>query len=202
MVRTVFYSVAVLAIFAVGLVRADDAKTKSDKQGTKHVQAVISTIDVPKDMVTVKMMDEDGKEQEKNFQFAKDAKYLDSAGKTAKLDAFHAGDDVCLTEKDDKVTEMRKHAEATITKVDAKAGTITVAMTGKDGKEVEKTFQLMEDAEYLDSTGRIARLEVFQSGDEILFIESDGMIKAVKKADEKEKTPVAKAASVKKSSDK
>ena len=102
------------------------------------------------------MMDKDGKEQEKNFQLAKDAKYLDSAGKAAKLDAFHPGDDVCLTQKDDKVTEMRKHAEATITKVDAKARTITVAMTDKDGKEVEKTFQLMEDAEYLDSTGRVS----------------------------------------------
>ena len=97
---------------------------------------------------------------------------------------------------------MRKHAEATITKVDARAGTITVAMAGKDGKEVEKTFQLMEDAEYLDSTGRIARLEVFQSGDEILFIESDGMIKALKQPADKEKAPIAKAASVKKSSDK
>src|SRR5579863_3033766 len=167
MVRTCVCSVAVLAVFVVGLARADDAKTKSDKQGKNHVQAVITKVDVPKDTITVEIMDKDGKEQEKNFQFAKDAKYLDSAGKATKLDAFHPGDDVCLTQKDDKVTEMRKHAEATITKVDAKAGTITVAMTGKDGKQVEKTFQLMEDAEYLDSTGRVARLDVLQSGDEI-----------------------------------
>ena len=202
MVRTVCYSVAVLSIFAVGLVRADDAKTKGDKKDKDHVQAVITKVDAPKDTITVKMMDKDGKEQEKTFQLAKDAKYLNSAGKTAKLDAFHPGDNVCIAQKEDKVTEMRKHAEATITKVNAQAGTITVAMTGKDGKKVEKTFQLMEDAEYLDSTGRIARLEVFQSGDNVLFIESDGMIKALKKADDKDKTPIAKAASGKKSSDK
>jgi hypothetical protein len=48
------------------------------------------------------------------------------------------------------------HAEVTITKVDAKEGTVTVKMMDKEGKEVEKTFQLMEDVEYIDTTGRLA----------------------------------------------
>lgn len=51
---------------------------------------------------------------------------------------------------------MRMHAEVTITKVDAKEGTVTVKMMDKEGKEVEKTFQLMEDVEYIDTTGRLA----------------------------------------------
>jgi hypothetical protein len=71
--------------------------------------------------------------------------------------------------------------QPTITKVDPQAATVTVKMEDKEGKEVEKTFHLMEDAEYLDSTGRVATIDVFQSGDEILFVEMEGNIKEMKK---------------------
>jgi hypothetical protein len=54
-------------------------------------------------------------------------------------------------------------------------------MTDENGKTVEKTFQLVEDSEYVDSTGRVAVLDVFQSGDDILFVEADGRIKSMKK---------------------
>ena len=83
---------------------------------------------------------------------------------------------------------MRMHAEATITKVDAKDGTVTVKMMDKEGKEVEKTFQLTEDVEYIDTTGRVATLDVFQSGDQVLFIESEGKIKELKKDTKHNKT--------------
>ncbi len=67
--------------------------------------------------------------------------------------------------------------KATITKVDAKHGTITVKMKDEHGKDVEKTFRLAEDIEYLDSTGEAARIDIFQSGDDVLVLEKEGKIK-------------------------
>jgi hypothetical protein len=75
-------------------------------------------------------------------------------------------------------------------------------MTDTDGKDVEKTFRLVEDSEYADSTGRVAELEVFQSGDDILFVETDGTIKAMKKANNKQTTTGAKEDNDKKPSGK
>jgi hypothetical protein len=196
MVRASIWSLIALAIVPVGIAQADDAK-KSD--GKHHMQATITKVDSQKDMISVKVMDKNGKEQEKTLHLAKDAKYLNSAGKDAKLDSFKTGDDVCVTEKDDKVTELKKHAEAKITKVDKKTGDITVKMTDKDGKEIEKTFRLVEETDYADSTGRIAELDIFQSGDDILFVEADGKITAMKKADAKGQAKTAKAENEKKS---
>jgi hypothetical protein len=195
MVRASVWSLFVLAIAPVAIAQADDAK-KSD--GKHHMQATITKVDAQKEMVTVKMMDKDGKAQEKTLHLAKDAKYLNSVGKQAKLDSFKTGDDVCVTEQNDKVTELKKHAEAKITKVDKKTGDITVKMTDKDGREVEKTFRLVEETDYADSTGRIAELDIFQSGDDILFVEADGKITAMKKADAKGQAKTAKADSDKK----
>ena len=187
MLRASFCSLAVLALFAIGLARADVAKTKSDKH-TKHTQATITKVDAKDGSVTVMMKNRKGKEVAKTFEVAEGAKCFDSTGKVAKLDAFKPGDDIVITRKAGKITEMRMHAEATITKVDAKDGTITVKMMDKDGKEVEKTFQLTEDAEYIDTTGRVASLDVFQSGDQVLFIEREGKIKELKKDTKHNKT--------------
>jgi hypothetical protein len=88
--------------------------------------------------------------------------------------------------------------QPTITKVAPREGTVTVKMEDKEGKEVEKTFRLTEDVQYLDSTGRVATLDIFQCGDEVLIIESEGKIKELKKhpktkkPGDKEKTPTAK----------
>ncbi len=180
MLRASVCSLAVLTLFAAGLARADDSKTKSDKS-KHHTQATITKVDADKGAVTVMIKDRKGKEVEKTFQVAEGLECFDSAGKVAKLDAFKPGDDIVITRKAGKITELRKHAEATITKVDAKEGTVTVKMMDKEGKEVEKTFQLTEDVEYIDTTGRVASLDVFQSGDEVLFIESEGKIKELKK---------------------
>lgn len=110
MVRTALCAVAVLAILAAGLARADEQANKSAKENSKHAR------------------------------------------------------------------------KATITKVDTKHHTITVRMKNKEGKEVEKTFKLTEDIEYLDSTGRVAAVDVFQSGDEVLVLEEEGHLKQVKKS--------------------
>lgn len=69
-----------------------------------------------------------------------------------------------------------------ITKVDPQKGTVTLRMEDEKGKEVEKLFRLTEDVEYLDSTGRVATLDVFQCGDEVLIIEMEGKIKELKRA--------------------
>jgi hypothetical protein len=69
-----------------------------------------------------------------------------------------------------------------ITKVDPRKGTVTLRMEDNEGKEVEKLFRLTEDVEYLDSTGRVAALDVFQCGDEVLIIEMEGKIKELKRA--------------------
>jgi uncharacterized protein YigE (DUF2233 family) len=187
MVRESVCAMIALSFVAAGLSKADDA-TKKDNSQKQHLQATITKVDAQKDTVTVKTMDKSGKQQDKTLQLAKDAKYLDASGKDLKLDAFKNGDDVCITQKDDKVTELKKHAAATITKVDAKAGTITVKMTDKNGKDVEKTFRLVEDSEYLDNTGRVAVLDIFQSGDDILYVETDGTIQGMKKAEKQAKT--------------
>ena len=148
---------------------------------TKYTQATLTKVDAKDGSVAVMIKNRKGKEVAKTFEVAEGAKCFDSTGKVAKLDAFKPGDDIVITRKSGKITEMRMHAEATITKMDAKEGTVTVKMMDKEGKEVEKTFQLTEDVEYIDTTGQVASLDVFQSGDQVLFIESEGKIKELKK---------------------
>jgi len=186
---------SVLVLFAVslGLAKAEDKKetAKNSNVQRHHCHGTVTKIDSGKHTITIKTISNDdkaAKEQEKTFTLADNAKIMDSSGKEEKLDALKAGDAVCLTEKDGKVTKVREHAGAKIVKVDQKAGTVTVKMKEKNGKDVEKTFRLIEDAEYLDSTGRVAVLDIFRSGDDVLFIESDGKIEAMKKDEENQKT--------------
>lgn len=85
-----------------------------------------------------------------------------------------------LATADDKTTQG-KEQKATITKVDAKAGTITVKMKDKDGKEVERTFKLTEDIRYFDSSGKAVAIDVFQAGNDALVIEAEGKLKELRK---------------------
>lgn len=199
MLRTSLCSMLALAIVAFGLARADDTKKQGVSQAKNHVQGTISKVDKQKDTITVRTMDKNGKEEEKTYHLSDSVHYFDSTGKPASLAAFHTGDAILITQKGGNVTELRKHAEATITKVDPKAGTVTVRMKDKNGKDVERTFHLTEDVEYLDSTGRVATLDVFRSGDEILVVESEGKLQAMKKAGHTEKTPNHKNSDRKKS---
>jgi hypothetical protein len=83
--------------------------------------------------------------------------------------------------KDNKNKNKGKQAQATITKVDAKNGTVTVRMKNKEGKEETRTFKLTEDIRYFDSTGRVAAIDIFRSGDEVLVVEERGQLKEMKK---------------------
>jgi hypothetical protein len=74
-----------------------------------------------------------------------------------------------------------KGKKATITKVDPKAGTITVKMKDKENKEVEKTFKLTEEIRYFDSTGKAVAIDAFQSGHDILIVEAEGKLKEIRK---------------------
>ena len=53
-----------------------------------------------------------------------------------------------------------------------------------DGKDVEKTFKLAENIEYMDSTGNVAVADIFTSGDVVLIVESDGTITKMQKKDQ------------------
>jgi len=88
-----------------------------------------------------------------------------------------------LTAADDKkdTKNGEEPAQATITKVDAKAGTLTVKMKDKDGKNAERSFKLTEDIRYFDSTGKAAVIEVFESGNDVLVIEREGKLKELHK---------------------
>ena len=165
-----------------GVAWAGESGNNPGKDRKDRMQAVVSEVDRQTDTITVSTTDQDGKKQTTTLHIGKDAKLLTSDGRSAKLDNFRPGDNVCITKHNDHVTEIRKHAEATITKINPKAGEITVKMPDRNGKEIEKTFELVEDAEYLDSSGRVAVLDVFKSGDDILIIESDGRVQAMKKA--------------------
>lgn len=100
--------------------------------------------------------------------------------------------------KDTKNAKAEKHAPATITKVDAKKGTVAVKMKDKEGKEVERTFKLTGDLRMLDSTGKFVVIDFFRSGDEVLVLEEKGELKEMRKPDAKakekapEKTPASK----------
>ena len=193
MFRSMLCSLVLLGM-CVGFVVADKVKSVSkDKTAKDATQATITKVDAKKGTVTVKMQSK-GKEVEKTFKLAEEIEYVDCSGKVATIGIFTSGDMVLINEHDGKITKMKKEAkEAMITKVDAKKGTATVKMQS-EGKEVEKTFKLAEDIEYMDSTGKVATIEIFTSGDMVLVIEREGTITKLKKKDESAppKKPVSK----------
>ena len=71
-----------------------------------------------------------------------------------------------------KCDKGKSHAQATISKADAQKGKVTVTWKDQDGKQVNKSFYLAENAEYVDDTGRVATIDVFRSGNEVLIVES------------------------------
>jgi len=72
--------------------------------------------------------------------------------------------------------------KATITNVDAKNHTVTVKMKDKSGKEVDRTFSLTGDVRYMDSTGKVAAIDFFRSGDYVLVVEEEGQLKEIHKS--------------------
>jgi hypothetical protein len=90
---------------------------------------------------------------------------------------------LCLTGARADDAKKDKKSEAKIVKIDKKAGTVTVAMKDENGKEKNRTFHLTEDMHYFDSTGKVAAMDVFQSGDYVLVVEHEGKIKELHKKD-------------------
>jgi Ca2+-binding EF-hand superfamily protein len=90
--------------------------------------------------------------------------------------ALLAGSSLSAGEGEKKDKESAKPANATITKIDANKGEITLKVTGESGKIQEKTFRLTDDVRLLDETGRVVHIAVFESGNDALVVESEGKL--------------------------
>lgn len=88
---------------------------------------------------------------------------------------------VGLATADDKTGSEKTGAKAKITKIDPKAHTVAVKVKDKGGKETEKTFKLTEEVRYVDSTGKVAAVDIFRNGDDVLVIEAEGKLKELRK---------------------
>jgi Ca2+-binding EF-hand superfamily protein len=76
--------------------------------------------------------------------------------------------------------DFPQYTRVTITKIDAKKGEITVKYTDNKGKEVRKTFKLTRDVKIFDETGRVAAIDVFESGDAALILAAQGRLKELR----------------------
>jgi Ca2+-binding EF-hand superfamily protein len=83
-------------------------------------------------------------------------------------------------EKEKKDKDSAKPVSATITKVDATKGEITVKFADAKGNSQEKTFQLTKDVKVLDDTGHIVAIDVFQAGNEAVVVEAEGKLKELR----------------------
>jgi Ca2+-binding EF-hand superfamily protein len=80
--------------------------------------------------------------------------------------------------------DFPQHTRVTITKIDAKKGEITVKYTDDKRKEEHKTFKLTRDVKIFDETGRVAAIDVFESGNEALILAAQGQLKELRHAAE------------------
>lgn len=197
MLRILFGSVGVMALAIAGSAFAADAgnspASKLDQQvhqKNTRFQATLSKIDSQNQKISFAVTGQDGKQMEKTLDLEKDAAVRDIHGKTAKLSDLKPGAVVRLTEDNGKVSEIDQENAATITSVDAKNATVTVRMPDKSGKEVSRVFHLAANADYFDSTGKVAVLDVFRAGDQVLIVEEQGKIAQLSKtANERNQTP-------------
>jgi Ca2+-binding EF-hand superfamily protein len=81
-----------------------------------------------------------------------------------------------------KDKDRQQPAHATITKIDAQKGEICVQYTDNTGKSHQKTFHLAEDVCFLDETGKLVKLDVFESGNDVLVVESEGKLRELRRA--------------------
>ena len=93
---------------------------------------------------------------------------------------FLVGNLRAAQDKEQPQKDFPQHTRVTITKIDAKKGEITVKYTDDKGKEEHKTFKLTQDVKMFDETGRIAAIEVFESGDEALILAAQGQLKELR----------------------
>ncbi len=192
MLRTFLFGLLALGILPAGVATAGEGSHKASQH---HMQGTITKIDTQDNSIVLKQTDKTGKEKDHTLQLAQHAKLEDAGSKELKLDAFKPGDAVCAVEKDGKITELKMQSEATITNVNPKAGTVTVQMTDKNGKTIDRTFHLVGDTIYVDSTGRIVESDIFRSGDRVLFVEAEGNIKSMTKSNRRQDQQQASRAS-------
>jgi len=83
---------------------------------------------------------------------------------------------------DDPADNDNKPQRGEIANVDSGAGTLTVKLRDKDGKEVEKTFKLTREAKYFNPNGKAAELNVFRSGDQIVLLARKGEVNELRQA--------------------
>ena len=180
MLRAFLCSAALVGLATISLAADKTDKTADKNKNGDEMHATVTKVDAAKNTITVEWKDKDGKEETKTLTLTNDVKFADENGKTTTLENLKAGDRVAITEHNGKVAEIEKRKghrhEATITKVDAKNGTVTVEMKDKNGKEEQKTFRLTGESRYLDSTGREAAMDVFRSGNEVLVVEEEGKL--------------------------
>ncbi|HVS38341.1 MAG TPA: hypothetical protein VMS17_22475 [Gemmataceae bacterium] len=193
MMRAFLCSAALLGLGSVCL--AADAKDAKNDNG---MTATVFKVDAKNNTVSLRWKDKDGKDQTQTVELGKDVQLTDENGKAVNAEALKEGQQVRVTENNGKVTALQLQKagpannpafEATITNVDAKKGTITVKMKDKDGKDVEKMFALTEDARFFDSTGKVAALDVFRSGNDVLIVEEEGKLKQIQQKGPEKKEP-------------
>jgi hypothetical protein len=87
-------------------------------------------------------------------------------------------------DKEQPQKDFPQHTRVTMTKIDAKKGEITVKYTDDKGKEEHKTFKLTRNVKIFDETGRVAAIDVFESGDEALILAAQGQLMELRHAAE------------------
>ena len=197
MLRVLFGSLGVVALVAAtSAFAADSANSSTNKSNERaqgknnHYGATVRKVDSQNDKLTVQITGRDGKPSEKTLDLEKNAEIRDMHGKTAKLGDLKPGEVVRITEDKGKVSKIDQENVATITKVDAKNGTVTVQMPDENGKEISRDFHLTGNAEFIDSDGNVAVLDVFRAGDRVLFVEEEGKIAELSKTvNESNQTP-------------
>jgi hypothetical protein len=80
------------------------------------------------------------------------------------------------------VTKIAEQNAAVITNVDPKNCTVNVHMKDESGRDIDRVFHLTEDAEFVDSNGDVATLDIFRAGDQVLFVEEQGKIRGLNKS--------------------
>ncbi len=70
-----------------------------------------------------------------------------------------------------------------ISKVDSGgAGTLTVKMRDKDGKEIEKTFKLIRETKLYGADGKATEFNVFRAGDQVVLLSRQGDLTELRQA--------------------
>jgi Ca2+-binding EF-hand superfamily protein len=92
-----------------------------------------------------------------------------------------SGSALATDDKQKSDSDHSKTGPVTVTKIDAEQGAFTVKYTDNMGKTQEKTFRLTKDVRILNETGQSVNLAVFQSGDEVLLVESEGKLQEIRR---------------------